>query len=222
MLQRAEAINYFITRFGYTRYLEIGVEAGVTFNEVNAAEKTAVDPHFKVARDVLRGVSFETTSDVFFDNNPRAEFDLIFIDGLHTFEQSLRDFISSLSRLSENGLILIDDCCPSDYLASLRDHSLCQNGKSLEGSPDRNWMGDVYKTILFIGDYFDGVSFSYIDETMGIVAIWKERRETAKRFATIEEIYRCEFARFKYELAPTVPITALPEIGNRIDALKAA
>lgn len=222
MLQRAEVINYFITRFGYTRYLEIGVEAGVTFNEVNAPEKTAVDPHFKVARDLLRGVSFETTSDAFFDDNPGAVFDLIFIDGLHTFEQSLRDFIRSLSRISENGLILIDDCYPSDYLASLRDYSLCQKGKSFEGSPDRNWMGDVYKTILFIADYFDSVSLSYINETMGIVAIWKERRESAIRFTTIEEIYRCEFARFMYELAPAIPIVALPEIGNRMDALKAA
>ena len=221
MLQRAEAINFFITRFGYRRYLEIGVEAGVTFNEVNAPEKTAVDPHFKIARDLLRGASFETTSDAFFDDNPKANFDIIFIDGLHTFEQSLRDFTRSLSRISENGLILIDDCYPSDYLASLRDYTLCQKAKSFEGSPDRNWMGDVYKTILFVADYFDNVSLSYVNETMGIIAIWKEQREISKRFATIEEIYRCEFASFKLELAPTIPIAALPEIGDRMDALKA-
>ena len=134
MLQRAEVINYFVTRFGYRRYLEIGVEARVTFNEVNVPEKTAVDPHFKIARDLLRGASFETTSDAFFDDNPRANFDLIFIDGLHTFEQSLRDFTRSLSRISENGLILIDDCYPSDYLASLRDYTLCQKAKSFEGT----------------------------------------------------------------------------------------
>jgi hypothetical protein len=82
-------------------------------------------------------------------------------------------------------------------------------------------MGDVYKTILFVADYFDNVSLSYINETMGIVAIWKEQREISNLFATIEEISRCEFARFKIELAPTIPIAALTEIGNRMDALKA-
>jgi hypothetical protein len=222
MFQHAEVINYFVKRFDYKRYLEIGVDAGATFNVVDAPDKTAVDPHFKIARDLLHGVSFEMTSDAFFDDNPGAVFDLIFIDGLHIFEQSLRDLTRSLSRLSKGGLILMDDCYPSDYLASLRDLALCQRAKTLEGATDRNWMGDVYKTLLFIDDYFDDLSLCYVRNTLGIAAIWREPRKLAKRFETIEEISRCEFTRFRYEIAPNIPAAALEEIGNRLDSARAA
>jgi|SRR5579862_2443042 len=216
MLNRPEVINYFIKRFGYRRYLEIGVEAGNTFNAVEATAKFAVDPHFRIARDALRGESFAMTSDAFFNEHREEIFDIVFIDGLHTFEQSLRDFASAMACVSKTGVILVDDCNPSDYLASIRDHDLSRKLKEQQGVKDRNWMGDVYKTVLFINDHFGNVSLSYINDTMGIVAIWFEPRPVVPFFRSIEDIAHCDFADFRGKIFPNLPKRSLAEIGDSI------
>jgi hypothetical protein len=215
-MPHAELINYFAERFGFGRYLEIGVQAGVTFNAVRIASKTAVDPAFAIARDRLDGESFKMTSDAFFDQYPDAAFDFVFIDGLHTFEQSLRDFTRSLFRIPRTGLILIDDCFPSDYYASLRSFEACTNAKTSEKYPDRSWMGDVFKTILVIHDYFDSVSFAYIEGTLGVVAVWFEPRTIKPLFQTMEEIFRCDYAQFRYGIGPRLPRMTPVEAGDAI------
>ena len=216
MLQRAEVINYFIKRCGYQRYLEIGVASGTTFNAVEAAYKVAVDPHFQTKPESLQGESFELSSDRFFDEHLTATFDIVFIDGLHTFEQALRDFTRAMGRVPRSGLILLDDCNPGDYLASLKDHSLCASGKRQMHAPDADWMGDVYRTILFIREYFDNVSFSYIKNTAGIVAVWFQPRAIVPWFQTVEQIARCEYAQFKHELFPRLRELTIKEIGDSI------
>lgn len=217
MLKRSTIINHFIAQCGYSRYLEIGVEGGVTFNNVQAPEKFAVDPNFKVPQDQLLGHAFAMTSDSFFDHN-REMFDLVFIDGLHTFEQSLRDFTRAMSRVPRTGLILLDDCNPSDYLASLRDHNLCMALKKKEGYADQNWMGDVYKTVLFIREFFDNVSFAYIEDSLGIVAVWFEPRPLTPQFQNIEEISQCEFAHFRHRILPNLPFKNLDQIASAINS----
>ena len=53
------------------------------------------------------------TSDEFFTNH-RSHFDLVFIDGLHTHEQSLRDVANALCSLSgSDSVIVMNDCIPS-------------------------------------------------------------------------------------------------------------
>ena len=41
-----------------------------------------------------------------------TSFDLVFIDGLHTYEQVKKDIINSLNCLKENGVVLVHDCMP--------------------------------------------------------------------------------------------------------------
>lgn len=43
-MYRFDIINRLIQRYGYQRYLEIGVERGETFNNVQCAVKHGVDP----------------------------------------------------------------------------------------------------------------------------------------------------------------------------------
>jgi len=140
---------------------------------------------------------------------------------LHTFEQSLRDVLRSLTRLPENGVLIIDDCYPSDYLASLRDHGLCALSKESEGSPDRNWMGDVYKTVLFINEFYDSLDFSYVRDTMGIVVVWKTLRKLAPLFPEnpIADIVNLEYARFKHTLFAKLPQMSLSQI---LDCIKSS
>jgi hypothetical protein len=73
-----------------------------------------------------------------------------FIDGLHTFEQSLRDFENCLNYLSPTGVILLHDCNPlsPEEGAPTRSpeemYALYPNRKS------NDWTGDVWKTILYL------------------------------------------------------------------------
>ena len=79
------------------RYLEIGVQAGTTFRSLKLDHMDGVDPRFlfDVNRVVGEGRHLhEMTSDQFFLKNLGVEkYDLVFIDGLHTYDQTYRDFL---------------------------------------------------------------------------------------------------------------------------------
>src|SRR5690606_26031789 len=120
--RRSEVVQSLLALHADPAYLEIGVYRGETFHEVRASRKVAVDPKFAIdASERLDGSDYvERTSDDFF-RDCRDTFDVIYLDGLHTFEQTLRDLLNSCERLSRDGVILIDDILPSCYPASLRD-----------------------------------------------------------------------------------------------------
>lgn len=211
-MNHAEAINFAAAQLGYCRYLEIGVEAGVTFNAVEMAEKTGVDPDFLCDIADLSGTAIRATSDDFFDDHPDRIFDLIFIDGLHTFEQSLRDLMHSIARLVPGGLILLDDCFPTDAYSAMRSIADCNLAKERESWPDRHWMGDVYKTVVFLNDFLDRFSFAHVDGTLGVVAVWRAPRSVAPFFDTIAEIAACDFFEFRDRIAPKLPRRTIEEI----------
>jgi hypothetical protein len=105
-MYRFDIINALIKRYGFQRYLEIGVEGGEAFSNVQCALKHGVDP-FSV------NATFRIPSDDFFDMiNEDVEYDIIFVDGLHVEDQAQRDIENSLLHLSEGGVIVVHDCNP--------------------------------------------------------------------------------------------------------------
>ncbi|MBN1130869.1 MAG: class I SAM-dependent methyltransferase [Chitinispirillaceae bacterium] len=155
------------------RYLEIGVARGANFLRVKAPVKVAVDPFMAVpfswiVKRVVRNPSnilnryVRTTSDRFFQNLPgRRAFDVIFIDGLHTYEQSLRDVDNSLRHLSPKGIILLHDCNPP------------RSDSAAEHPPEREtatipWCGEVWKTIVHLRAISRDRSVQVIDCDLGV------------------------------------------------------
>jgi predicted O-methyltransferase YrrM len=138
---------------GCKHYLEIGVEFGRTLNAVNALRVYGVDPSplFTAVGGNERLVLVKSPSNSFFSNLPRNEvFDFIFLDGLHTYEQTLRDFANSLEHVSWDSAIVIDDVLPIDeYSASPKMWQSIRNRKRL-GLESMAWHGDVYKVIFDI------------------------------------------------------------------------
>jgi hypothetical protein len=139
-----------------TSYLEVGVSGGVTLERVVCARSTGVDPHprFDTSR-LPRHISFyEMGSDEFFDTMPSTEkYSVVFLDGLHTAEQTYRDVVNALSRLSPGGAILLDDTVPCDAISAIPDQarSLAQRRLSnLTGSP---WHGDVWKVVVALANH---------------------------------------------------------------------
>lgn len=122
MKTRYDLINYYTQKYGYTKYLEIGVAKGHCFDRVQCPVKFGVDP------GVDGKAVYKMTSNEFFRQNER-EFDIVFIDGLHLYEQVHSDIVNSLAVLSENGTIVCHDMNPQKEERQLRDKvTECWNG----------------------------------------------------------------------------------------------
>lgn len=151
-------------------YLEIGVFTGTTFVAVELPYKVGVDPCFKFDTKQYEAVGTTfcpVTSDEFFAQlaapgklsgitsaNPgeAVTFDIIFIDGLHTFEQSYKDFENSLAYAHDKTIWIIDDTVPSDPYSALPDQARCNAYREQAGVNSRAWHGDVFKTVFAIHD----------------------------------------------------------------------
>ena len=55
------------------------------------------------------------TSDIFFKNN-EDKFDIIFLDGLHTYEQTIKDINNAIQSIEDDGVILVHDCLCNSVL----------------------------------------------------------------------------------------------------------
>jgi hypothetical protein len=144
-------------------YLEIGVSRGQAFQRISADVKIAVDPAFKLTertRELADAKArathyFETTSDAFLDNEAafleQHPIDVALIDGLHTYEQVVRDVEKTLRYLRDDGVIFLHDCNPPFALAARRAESWDefisqQSGPLVIGI----WNGDVWKAIVHL------------------------------------------------------------------------
>ena len=150
--QIARHINSEIENFGLTHMLEIGSDLGLLVESICINKITAVDPikKYKIPFKFRHIKFFEMTSDTFFTKN-NENFDLIFIDGLHTFEQVFNDLINSMSRLriGNTSIIYLDDILPNDEFSSLENpYETLEKRKKYYGYlKDLSWMGTVYKLI---------------------------------------------------------------------------
>jgi hypothetical protein len=149
----------------------------------------------------------------------REPFDVIYIDGLHTYEQTLRDLLNSTQLLAPGGVIVIDDTVPTSYAASLRDANACMRVRNIFNDNDIAWMGDVYKLGYFIQTFIQQFEYRTIADNHGQIVMWRQvrpRREIIER--TTAEIAAYDFSdtvlrREHFKFAPMAEI---------VDLLKAA
>lgn len=146
---RWDLIEYLIKKNNYSDYLEIGCDQDQLFSKVKIKNKTGVDPS--------SGGNVRKTSDDFFKDN-KDKFDIVFIDGLHIYDQVKRDILNSVDCLKENGIILIHDCMPDNM--------------SKQAVPRYRmiWNGDVWKAIVDLRQKEDLEIFTCaIDQGIGII-----------------------------------------------------
>ena len=146
---RWDLIDYLIKKNNYLNYLEIGCDDDQLFSKVKIKNKIGVDP-------VSGGNVRKNSDDFFFEN--KDKFDLVFIDGLHIYEQVKKDIINSLKCLNENGIILVHDCMPDSL------------SKQAVPRYKMKWNGDVWKAIVDLRQREDLDIFTCeIDEGIGII-----------------------------------------------------
>jgi hypothetical protein len=162
-MNRTSVIQQIIDKKKAVTYLEIGLANGDNFMPIKAGRKVAVDPYFTIRlyanliRWLLRNPSslaaryYQTTSDNYFSRRRSIDlFDVVFIDGLHTFEQSLKDVTHALDVLNEKGVIVLHDCNPPNDTAALPmlswEHARDLDLPGWTGA----WCGDIWKTVCFL------------------------------------------------------------------------
>ena len=195
---RADVLRAILGLYGSPRYLEIGVCEGDTFRAVRAARKVAVDPAFcfdaAAAAAADRSAEFHsTTSDAYFAalDAEAPPFDLVFIDGLHTLEQSLRDLMNTLTHVHRRSVIVIDDVLPSNHAASLKHIGEWQRLRAADPRLPDAWMGDVYRLAYFIAAFLPDWSYATVAENHGQLVMWRGARGVVAR--TVEEVARIPY-----------------------------
>jgi hypothetical protein len=224
MITRAEVVQRFLDLYRSPAYLEIGVFQGETFRRVQAAHKVAVDPAFQfdpAAESAATGMAeyHQTTSDQYFGKiiSNDLRFDVIYLDGLHTFEQTLRDLLNALAVLRPNGTIIIDDTIPNSYHAALSDWALFTKMLQRTGSDDHSWMGDVYRLVYFIQTFLQQYSYATVEENHGQTVLWRQPRPgEALEARNVEDIARLEYA----QVATSPEVFAFKPLAEIVDIVR--
>ena len=146
---RWDLIQYLINKNKYSDYLEIGCDQDQLFSKIKIENKIGVDPY--------SGGNVRKTSDDFFKDN-KEKFDIVFIDGLHTYNQVKKDILNSLDCLKEGGIVLVHDCMPDSL--------------SKQAVPRYRmiWNGDVWKAIVDLRQREDLEIFTCeMDQGIGVI-----------------------------------------------------
>ena len=153
---RWDLIDYLIKKYDYKDYLEIGCDRDQLFSRIKLKNKIGVDPY--------SGGNVRKTSDDFFLENNKS-FDLVFIDGLHTYAQVKKDILNSVKFLNTNGIILVHDCLPDTM------------SKQAVPRYKMQWNGDVWKAIVDLRQNPDlDIYTCEMDQGIGII---KKRNNTS-------------------------------------------
>ena len=180
--KRHAFINLAISKFKNCKYLEIGVDDNDVFNSVplSLENKYGVDP--------IKGGNFRMTSDDFFKKNSQIKFDVIFIDGLHEYEQCQRDCLNSIKSLNENGIILFHDFLPRSTFE--------ENVPRKQSS----WTGDVWKVAVELANS-KNAQFKIINIDMGIGVLKIKNNFEYKKMKELKNKSFKEYLDYKNNLS---------------------
>lgn len=164
---RIALLNTLAARNPNAAYLEIGCFRNYLFNSLPLPIKVGVDPR--------QGGTVRATSDAFFASNTR-KFDLIFIDGLHTYDQVHRDVANALKVINPGGWIAMHDMLPRNPM---------EQHEELTGITE--WVGQSWKVAFELLET-EGVDFKIvkIDYGVGVIRVETPGTELADRRASLD------------------------------------
>jgi hypothetical protein len=183
-MDRIEVTRRALSALGNGSYLEIGVDTGASFVPTRAKHKWGVDPSPKLTGrrrlkyEVFAALGlkderiFPVSSDEFFASEKRRlakhGIDVALVDGLHTYEQTLRDTRNVLEYLRPNGVIVLHDCNPVTEIMASPASSM--EDMIARGVPGWNgaWTGDVWKVIAHARSLWNDVRAFVLDCDFGV------------------------------------------------------
>lgn len=174
-------------------YLEVGVQLGGSLS-LAQCPAIGIDPNPLIQASGKQQI-FTMTSDEFFqrahrfDGSPgpldQFNLDLVYLDGSHLFEDTLRDFMNVESFAHRRTVVIFDDVLP--YNASI----------GRRAQPPGDWCGDVWKIPSILADYRPDLSTLLVDAwPVGAFVVWNlEPGNTylSERYGEILEEYIDDF-----------------------------
>lgn len=193
---RVAITNLLVSKFTEARYLEIGCADDALFNAIPSLRKVGVDP--------LKGGTVRKTSDEFFSSNEDV-FDVVFIDGLHTYSQVRTDLINAIQAISENGYILLHDMLPSNWIEA-----------HVPAVAPGAWTGDVWKVAFEITSCA-GLEFKIIsvDHGVGVVKVLDKKAPLPDLSS---ELMEADFTYFTDNIV-RLPVLAIEDAWKWLRAL---
>ena len=177
------------------KYLEIGVFQNAVFDTIYLSERN------KYGVDPSSGGNLRMTSDEFFLTN-KTLFDVIFIDGLHQYEQCQRDCINSLKFLKSNGIIILHDILPQNA------------DEEFVPQMNKTWTGDVWKVAVELS-LSKNLDFRIVNIDHGVGILKKQKKYEYK---VINELRNKRFDTFIEVYYKKLPIVSSNEAMRFIDS----
>jgi SAM-dependent methyltransferase len=198
-LDRIVIAQSILDAVGRETYLEIGVDTGGSFIPIKAKRKWGIDPSYKLTGRRLSKYAvfsflrikverlFRMTSDEFFAENEKLltsyGIDVCLVDGLHTYEQALKDVLNALKYLKPKGVILLHDCSPTTELMARPAAGIEDLIRQRIPQWDGFWSGDVWKTVVHLRALQDDVDAFVLDCDTGIGIVTKRRPRSYLSFS---------------------------------------
>lgn len=183
-MYRSKLLNMAIQKSNALKYIEIGVKSGDTFQRIKCKQKIGVDPAGACRKLKFHIMTrwgahfFKETSDEFFATHAKAYYseseplDVAYVDGLHTYKQSLKDVENCLKYLSPKGIIILHDCSPATEMAAIAVNAFEEREeKGYTGGP---WNGDVWKTIVHLRSTRKDLDIFVLDIDHGLGVVTKK------------------------------------------------
>ena len=189
-MDRIDILRRIAAALNARHYLEIGVSKGESFFPLRVARKVAVDPNPRLSwRKRLRkclanplnlfNAYHRVTSDEYFVRcaPPEGGFDLVFVDGLHTYEQSLRDALNALEALNPGGVVALHDCNPPHAAAAFPARSFEDAAARRPPGWTGEWCGDVWKAVVHLRATHPDMDVAVLDCDYGVGLVRRGRGE---------------------------------------------
>lgn len=212
-MNRLTVLQKIINKINAKTYLEIGVEKGKIISKIKAPYKIGVDPKFIFSfsvqlKRIFRLTKFkaiETTSNTFFQRDaPKLlpnGVDVAFVDGLHTYQQSLQDIEYCLQYLNPNGFIIVHDCNPLNAAIawpvkeSIQEVITLANKGEVAGW-NGAWTGDIWKAIAHLRIKHNDLEIFTLDLDWGLGIIRKGKNSQLQGF-DVDQIQKADYSFFQ-------------------------
>ena len=233
-------INALAKRYDAKTYFEIGRRSGKNFSAVAIPQKLGVSRYAHFAESPGAGMLFlNMSSDEFFAqmDTPASQtasvvtnmfgqalFDVIFINGLHTFFQSFRDFENSLRYAKRETLLVLNVTVPCDPYSSIPDENLSVQYRRMAGIEGSVWHGDVFKTVFAIHDRYPQYSYCTLTSGASQTIVWMaEDSARTPVFSSLDEINSLNYFDLLHHAHVMMPVRddqLFDCIGNTLNPLQ--
>jgi hypothetical protein len=209
-------LNWFQASLKPGNYVEIGVENGKSLQYARPPTRAiGIDPAIAIAYSQETWVKlFKLPSDDFFQQHNLRDVlgsehvDLAFIDGLHTFDQALKDFINIERYCTPTSVVLFHDILPVIPVTALRERETTF------------WLGDTWKAIAILLKYRPDLKvFTIPAYPSGLTVVTNLDAGNSTLHRNFESIFQEMMALDVESCLPTMD-TRLNVVSNDFDVVK--